>query len=307
MTKLKNLMNFDKQQLFVNVSSLENVLLSEDLTELSAEPCCSGSTPTLLPVHHQSPTGNKHISVETLNDVLNERHCDLFDHFIVIDCRYKYEYDGGHIDGAIHVKSAKLLEALFRLMATYTDKRIAWIFHCEYSQKRGPRAAAYFRKLDRICNQCSYPNLCFPHTYVIHGGYKTYVESINNNAAYISMFDANYSKQMSDAQKLEKEFWPKIRQGGGGRQKRRRKINRSRRKSVHRKSKAKKEIEEEKKQPAADQGALSRDSFNMDTSMDACTGDHSNREDGRYSLFFKPNSLSFIDKDDLESLFDFSV
>jgi len=32
-----------------------------------------------------------------MSDVLNNVYADVIDELIVIDCRYPYEYDGGHI------------------------------------------------------------------------------------------------------------------------------------------------------------------------------------------------------------------
>jgi M-phase inducer phosphatase 2 len=96
----------------------------------------------------------------------------MIDNFIIIDCRYPYEYVAGHIDGAVNMVKKDIKR--FYIANKSITKKVAVIFHCEYSKNRGPRACAYFRKLDRDAN--SYPNLvsywCFQvvatcHTLII--------------------------------------------------------------------------------------------------------------------------------------------
>ena len=62
---------------------------------------------------------------------------------IVVDCRYPYEYDGGHIQGAVNIYTREaLIEKFFNENANAdsgTSKRKVIIFHCEFSSKRGPK------------------------------------------------------------------------------------------------------------------------------------------------------------------------
>jgi len=46
------------------------------------------------------------------------------------------------------------------------------IFHCEFSQKRGPRALRALRSLDRQLNV--WPNLYYPEVYLLEDGYKNF-------------------------------------------------------------------------------------------------------------------------------------
>lgn len=48
------------------------------------------------------------------------------------------------------------------------------IFHCEFSQKRGPRVFRALRKRDRELNAKNYPHLDFPEIFVLEGGYSTF-------------------------------------------------------------------------------------------------------------------------------------
>lgn len=64
----------------------------------------------------------------------------------VIDCRFNYEYQGGHIKNALNVTDPAILEEKFfkNLISSKTefDERNEMsiiVFHCEFSQKRGPK------------------------------------------------------------------------------------------------------------------------------------------------------------------------
>ena len=48
------------------------------------------------------------------------------------------------------------------------------IFHCEFSQKRGPRALRALRNLDRTLNHTCWPNLYYPEVYILENGYKNF-------------------------------------------------------------------------------------------------------------------------------------
>ena len=177
--------------------------------------CDTKESTESLPVCLKSDDGTQHISIETINELMNgKKYKDLFDHFVIIDCRYKYEYIGGHINGSLNIQCSNLLKLLFKInfckynINDINNKRIAWILHCEYSQKRGPRAAKFIRNLDRTINQFDYPNLFLPHLYVLSGGYKKYYETNKKIGTYISMFDENYVQQMAESEILEKRLWP---------------------------------------------------------------------------------------------------
>ncbi|GMF00818.1 unnamed protein product [[Candida] boidinii] len=70
-----------------------------------------------------------------------------FDEVVVIDCRFEYEFEGGHIDNALNICSKKELEKnmfhdeiLEQDPVSYTSKnRKLIVFHCEFSSHRGPR------------------------------------------------------------------------------------------------------------------------------------------------------------------------
>lgn len=79
----------------------------------------------------------RRITRETLCDVLDDRYHEHYDDFVIVDCRFEYEYEGGHISGAVNLNSIDTLED--RFFARPLDRRQLIIFHCEYSAHRAPR------------------------------------------------------------------------------------------------------------------------------------------------------------------------
>lgn len=157
------------------------------------------------------------ISPETLVNLMN----DPTKRYLVIDCRYDYEYKGkeiyyflfssfsvgGHIKDAINIDALETLERLFLshrelLCDDYYLNQIKYdlknllltshlieplnnlnsnsseppilIFHCEFSQKRGPRALRALRNLDRQLNAHRWPGLYYPQVYLLEEGYQNF-------------------------------------------------------------------------------------------------------------------------------------
>jgi M-phase inducer phosphatase 2 len=77
-----------------------------------------------------------------LGELLAGNYSHEIEKFLIIDARYPYEYEGGHIDGALNLYLIeKLTEFMFRNSVELKDKnkRFVVVFHCEFSSERGPR------------------------------------------------------------------------------------------------------------------------------------------------------------------------
>lgn len=172
--------------------------------------------------------------------------------YIIVDCRYGYEYEGGHIKGAILIESPEILEKIFfthrellqnpnyiedlkksvhetlakinsytttpTTTATGDDTTnttglaMPWvIFHCEFSQKRGPRGFRHLRAKDREINQRNWPNLHFPEIYILDGGYSNFYPQFPEHCEgeYTKMLDKKFKKEYAQARDLEKKLWGK--------------------------------------------------------------------------------------------------
>ncbi|XP_045188265.2 M-phase inducer phosphatase 1-like [Mercenaria mercenaria] len=133
-----------------------------------------GSRPYTLPTIAGKHSDLKAISPETMNDVLQGCYDDEIDHVTVIDCRYPYEFDGGHIKSAINLYTQSAIqEFLSRHSCSHaSSKKHVLIFHCEFSSERGPKMYRHLRSEDRAMNKDYYPRLNFPEIYLLEGGYK---------------------------------------------------------------------------------------------------------------------------------------
>ena len=119
------------------------------------------------------------ITKETMVDVLNGEYRNELPNLTVIDCRFEYEFQGGHIEGALNFNDKEILaQQLFGSHQSPNSR--ALVFHCEYSAHRAPLMAKFIRQHDRAVNQERYPNLTFPEIYILDGGYSTFFHSHRN-------------------------------------------------------------------------------------------------------------------------------
>ncbi len=127
----------------------------------------------------------KEITAETLATLLESKEDCAGLTFKVIDCRYPYEFEGGHIRGALNLYTKRLIEDQLMECKTRLDNpkkadshkcREILIFHCEFSSHRGPSLCRYLRDIDRTSNASTYPSLFYPELYVLYGGYKDFYE-----------------------------------------------------------------------------------------------------------------------------------
>ena len=132
------------------------------------------------------PDSLPRITDTTLISVLDGDYNHLFDKVVIIDCRFEYEYEGGHIDGALNFcEKDQLAAALF----TESPANTLLIFHCEYSAHRAPLMAKFVRNEDRKNNAARYPFLNYPEVYILDGGYSAFYESHRTRC-----FPQNYLK-----------------------------------------------------------------------------------------------------------------
>ncbi|KAG9343985.1 hypothetical protein JZ751_012461 [Albula glossodonta] len=106
---------------------------------------------------------------------MNGQFNHLVERIFIIDCRYPYEFEGGHIKGALNLHQEEQVEEVLLknpITASLPDKRVLLVFHCEFSSERGPRMCRFVRERDRMMNV--YPNLHYPELYVLKGGYKEF-------------------------------------------------------------------------------------------------------------------------------------
>lgn len=114
----------------------------------------------ILPCFPVKEDGLMRVTASTLNDLLTGVYDDFIHQYVVIDCRFDYEFDGGHVEGAINLRTAEAVEQFLLssgdeclhasaeelplpsksgcLDTNGEDKKTILVFHCEFSAKRAP-------------------------------------------------------------------------------------------------------------------------------------------------------------------------
>ncbi|OAL52086.1 Rhodanese-like protein [Pyrenochaeta sp. DS3sAY3a] len=159
-----DVMNAKQDQVDYQPSGLQSVMDVDDSPSLSL-PHFTTTEPESLP----------RITPATLVQVLDGIYDHAYDNKVIIDCRFEYEYNGGHIEGAMNFcDKERLAERLFQ--GQFTTKTLL-ILHCEYSAHRAPLMAKFVRSQDRKENAHQYPQLSFPEVYILDGGYSSFYHS----------------------------------------------------------------------------------------------------------------------------------
>ncbi|PGH01647.1 M-phase inducer tyrosine phosphatase [Blastomyces parvus] len=131
--------------------------------------------PTLhLPhfIPEDQPDSLPRIENTVLVDILGGKYNDKYNEIIIIDCRFEYEYEGGHINGAVNYNDKEHLAA--KLFSEGMKPNTMLVFHCEYSAHRAPIMAKFIRHKDRAVNIDEYPKLTYPEMYILDGGYSAF-------------------------------------------------------------------------------------------------------------------------------------
>ncbi|OBZ75465.1 M-phase inducer phosphatase [Grifola frondosa] len=159
----------------------------------------------LLPCHRVKEDGLMRITCETLDALLDGVYDDQIASYVIVDCRFDYEYNGGHIPGAINMNTTAGVEELLLGMNAHKPtpsisgddtRKTVLVFHCEFSVKRAPTFAKHLRSKDRAMNNHVYPKIHFPEVYVLEGGYCQYFQEFGGRCqppAYVTMDDPHYA------------------------------------------------------------------------------------------------------------------
>ncbi|KAL0580245.1 m-phase inducer phosphatase [Marasmius crinis-equi] len=159
-----------------------------------------------LPCHRVSEDGLMRITPQTVDQLLEGEFDSLIHDYHIIDCRFEYEYQGGHIDGAVNINTALAVEemllgpSLLKPKPSVSGdggKKTVLIFHCEFSAKRAPTFAKHLRAKDRAMNNHVYPKVHYPELYILEGGYSRYYKEsgakCDPRGGYVTMDDPNHA------------------------------------------------------------------------------------------------------------------
>lgn len=82
-----------------------------------------------------------------VNSLLDGAYNDRITDYYLIDCRFEYEFTGGHIAGAININTTNAVEEFFLApnlnkpkpsTSVESSRKTVIVFHCEFSQERAP-------------------------------------------------------------------------------------------------------------------------------------------------------------------------
>ncbi|KAJ7098076.1 hypothetical protein B0H15DRAFT_823990 [Mycena belliarum] len=158
----------------------------------------------LLPCHRVTDDGLMRIDPQTLNRLLDGHFSDKADYHL-IDCRFDYEFNGGHIKGAVNLNApADVEDFLLRIslkkpkpsVSGDPARKTILVFHCEFSVKRAPTFAKHLRAKDRALNNHVYPKIHYPELYILEGGYSQYFKTSASRCfpqAYVTMDDPTHT------------------------------------------------------------------------------------------------------------------
>ncbi|XP_050084969.1 M-phase inducer phosphatase [Anopheles aquasalis] len=198
-----------KKPVYQKSISMNDAQIMSALSRSSSEPDLIGdfSKSYVLPLMEGQHRDLKSISGDTMARLLRGEFRDKVASYKIIDCRYPYEFEGGHIRGAKNLYTQEqIIEELISSKteppvtdgqdgSSSTVRRNIIVFHCEFSSERGPKLSRFLRNHDRILNSDSYPALHYPEIYLLHGGYKEFFKahaSLCDPIAYRPMLDPEF-------------------------------------------------------------------------------------------------------------------
>lgn len=174
---------------------------SQDYQPLNSPPMAMEMDETYKPklphfIPEDEPDSLPRIQQDTLLNVLNGNYNAHYDRIHIVDCRFEYEYNGGHIDGALNFNNKE--ELTEKLFDDGSSSSTLLIFHCEYSELRAPRMAKFVRNRDRAVNDYQYPRLSYPEMYILDGGYSKFFANHRTKCFpqnYVEMQDKDHEQE----------------------------------------------------------------------------------------------------------------
>ncbi|WFD31354.1 protein-tyrosine-phosphatase [Malassezia sp. CBS 17886] len=172
-----------------------------------------------LPCFPVKSDGLMRVSPDTVQALVRGMYTDRIRGYRIVDCRFAYEHEGGHIAGAVNLNTVAQVHEHFlspgcglhagqplpcRTQSGLPDengdtRKFVVIFHCEFSCKRAPSLALALRQGDRsLAND--YPQCHFPDVYVMQGGYASFFQTcpqLCEPRAYVRMDDPRFLQARS--------------------------------------------------------------------------------------------------------------
>jgi hypothetical protein len=177
----------------LSLPSFKGVIPLPDLEfNASEEPFhCGGAVPVLSQPSNPDPFPL--LNSRQLRDLIANHRLYGFELLLIVDARFEYEHVGGHIRTSQNVRSMGQMTTLFE---EFRHCAACVVFHCEFSQRRGPNLMHRFRDHDRLKNIDRYPTLDYPAIYLLQGGYCQFFEDCPDlcDGGYVPMCEPRFVK-----------------------------------------------------------------------------------------------------------------
>ncbi|CEQ39968.1 SPOSA6832_01544, partial [Sporobolomyces salmonicolor] len=122
-----------------------------------------------LPCFNVKEDGLMRISPDTLNALQSGQYRQGIKSYHVIDCRFDYEYEGGHIAEAINLSEmADVENALLNIDNLPAPST---------SETAPAEGKTHLRNVDRLRNHAAYPKVHYPEVYILQGGYEAFYKA----------------------------------------------------------------------------------------------------------------------------------
>ena len=204
-------------------------------------PFCDADTSSSAVSSPSSPYASSACSTPSPSPASLPPFSTMFDDVIILDCRFPYEFNGGHIPSAINITSfAQLQDILFSASkgelagpvdggeggaGSVESGRTCLVFHCEFSQSRAPQYFSSLRRLNEsslasytadsaaatvpICPSQLLSSCPYPDMYVMEGGYRRWVEEYSDlcepAGGYVEMRDRRWREECGQGLKERKQ------------------------------------------------------------------------------------------------------
>ncbi|KAK2083018.1 hypothetical protein P7K49_038254 [Saguinus oedipus] len=139
-----------------------------EMEELSSLALGDYSKAFLLQTVDRKHQDLKYTSPEMMVALVMGKFSNIMDKFMIVDCRYPYEYEGGYIKTAVNLLLKCNVQS-FLLQTPITPcnlgKRVILIFHCKFSLECKPHMCRFIRERDRAVTD--YPSFYYPKMYIM--------------------------------------------------------------------------------------------------------------------------------------------
>lgn len=158
-----------------------------------------------IPIIQDNSIPFNKINSHTLYKLINNPtiYSNYFASLNIIDTRFEYEFNGGHIPNSINIRKINDLINFLNNKKKDNNKPMLLIFHCEYSQYRSIQLINELRRWDRnVVSMESYPLLNFPDILILDGGYNSWF----NTYPKYCIGDGYTKMKLIDYKKCEKKI-----------------------------------------------------------------------------------------------------